>query len=144
MLRLEISQKLRDEGSLLASLAGGIWPTTDQQASAMTREDFPLAFDDQGLIKPTMLIQDDGSFSLPTHDRLAMVTFRLILWQYSGRDVIDGACKRVFDLLQGQTVTTSSFWIYELQWAGDGPNLKDGALNDAELGWSRWQAVLLR
>lgn len=93
---------------------------------------------------PTMLVQDDGSFPSLTHDRAATQTFRLILWQYSGRDVIDGALKRAFELLQGITFSSGSLWVYQLQWAGDGPNLKDGALNDAELGWSRWQAVLLR
>lgn len=144
MLRVPIAQLLHGDVTMLASLAGGIWPQEDEQASAMTREDYPTAFDSQGLIKPTALVQDDGSFSLPTHDRVLTETFRIILWQYSGRDVIDGALKRIFELLQGVHLQADTLWVYQLQWAGNGPNLKDGALNDAELGWSRWQAVVLR
>jgi len=144
MLRQEVATLLRGDGGMLATLPGGIYPSADYQASALSKADYPAAFDSFGELLPVALVQDDGSFALPTTRRTVSDTFRVMVWQQRGRDSIDGALARAFGLLNGATLNAGAAWVYEIQYAGDGPALRDQALADAEFGWSRWQAILLR
>jgi hypothetical protein len=141
MLRSSIASRLRADTSLQALLPGGIFPNGDEQASSMSKEDFPTAFDDKGEIIPCCLVQDDGSFSVPNLSQGVSATFRIFVWQQRGRETIDAALVRFRFVLKPLTLQVGSLYVYELQWAGDGPNLRDQALDDAEFGWSRWQSV---
>ena len=144
MLRLEVAGLLRGDGVMLAALPGGIYPETDQQASVLSQQAYPEAFNAIDEVLPTLLVQDDGMFPLPITRGTVSDTFRLLVWQQRGRDAIDGALARAFALLNGARVNAGAAWVYEIQFAGEGPNIRDQALGDAELGWSRWQAVVLR
>lgn len=141
MLRSAIATRLAADSSLQVLLSGGIFPTGDEQASSMSKEDFPSAFDDKGEIRPCCLVQDDGSFSLPNLEQGVNATFRIFVWQQRGRETIDAALARFRFVLAPLTLQVGALYVYQLQWAGDGPNLRDQALDDAEIGWSRWQAV---
>lgn len=143
MLRQEIATRLRDSGQL-ALLTGGIWPHEDAQSSALTKKAYPAAFDSKGEILPTALVQDGGMFALPTTRQTVSDTFEVIVWQQRGRESIDGALAKVFTVLNGAAFGAGTAWVYELQFAGEGPNVRDQALADAEQGRSRWQAILLR
>lgn len=144
MFRVPVATTLDDDGVLQATLPGGLWPQTDDQASSMSRQDYPAAFDDLGQIRPTLLVQDEGAFNIPVTSKTATYTFRLLVWQQQGRGAIDGALKRAFSLLDGAQLNVGGLWVYEIRWAGDGPSVRDQALGDAEQGWSRWQAIVLR
>lgn len=144
MLRLPVADLLRNNNAIVDRLSGGIWPTDGNQSSAMSKINIPDAFDSQGLILPTAMVQEDGSFSLPTTDRTVNETFRIIVWQAQGRDVIGTILQEIFNLLQGLHMQFGNLWVVEFQFAGDGPNLQDQALDDAEFGWSRWQAIVTR
>lgn len=144
MFRLPVSAKLGDDNALPVLLQGGIWPTDDGQASSMSRDDYPTAFDSVGRILPTALVQDDGSFALPNIERALNGVFRVFVWQAFGRETITAALKQIRDILDGAQIVAGSLWVYEVQWLGDGPNLRDQALDDAEFGWARFQVVATR
>ena len=144
MLRLEVASLLGADGVLAAILPGGVWPTDDARASAMAAKTYPAAFDAKGEILPTALVQEDGAFPFAGTPATVGDTFRVLVWEQRGRAHIDGALARIFVLLNGAQVGATGLWVYELQFAGEGPSVRDQALADAEHGWSRWQAVVLR
>lgn len=144
MLRTAVRDLLNDDGTLTALLTGGIYPTADSQASILTKQDHPAAFDSYGKVLPTALVQDDGVFPFPGTDRTVSALVRVLFWQQDGRDSLEAALRRTFDLLNGARVALSAGWVYQFAFAGESPTLRDPALGEAEHGWSRWQAVMLR
>lgn len=142
MLRLEVANLLRPE--LAAILQGGVWPDGDNDASKLSKASYPAAFSAIGEVLPVALVQDGGMFALPTTARTVSDTFEVIVWQQRGRESIDAALARIFATLQGATLNAGTSWVYQIQFAGEGPNVRDQALADAEQGRSRWQAVVLR
>lgn len=142
MLRLEVATLLRSELGVI--LPGGVWPDGDNDASRLSKATYPAAFNAIGEVLPVALVLDDGMFPLPATDRTVSEIIRVMFWQQRGRESIDAALGRVFTLLQGATLSAGSSWVYQIQFAGEGPNVRDRALADAEHGWSRWQAVVLR
>lgn len=144
MLRTQVAALLKADGVMLAALSGGIYPTVDTEASYMAREVYPAAFDVNKQVRPCLLVQDEGSFPFGGGDRTLSATFRLICWQQGGRDKIEAGLRRAYTLLNGARVNTGVDWVYRFEFAGDGPNLRDQGLRDAEMAWSRWQAIMVR
>jgi hypothetical protein len=144
MLRAQVAALLKADGVMLAALPGGIFPTDDTQPSYMAREAYPAAFDTNKQIRPCLLVQDEGTFPFGGGETTVSATFRLLVWQQSGRDAIEGALRRAYGLLNGARVNAGADWVYRFEFAGDGPNVRDQGLRDAEHGWSRWQAIMVR
>ena len=144
MLRHAVRDLLNANDSLRGMLAGGIYPTDDHGASLVSRQATPLAFDAQQRIMPTMLVQDDGASPVPGTDRTAFMFVRLVAWQQDGRDVIDAALRQAFEVLNGAAVIASGVRVAEFRHIGDGPAVRDPGVQDAEQGWSRWRAAILR
>jgi hypothetical protein len=133
---------LAADSALMATLTGGLYPETAGAARGQTevsRDAMPAAFDQSGDVKPCGLVVEDGTVP----DGLgALTTFRVLLYQQYGRDRIAAAAERIFDLLDGRRFDVAQGFIYEIRFAGHGPSTtRDGALRDASLGWTRWQAA---
>lgn len=144
MLRAAVAALLRGDGVMRATLPGGIWPEDGDDPSALSAKHYPAAFDAIGNVLPTALVRDDGAFPFGGGDRTASVVFRLLVWQQTGRAAIDAALARADFLLTGATVNVGAPTVYRIEYAGAGPDGRDPALADAEIGWSRWQAIVLK
>lgn len=143
MLRQAVATLLRADGTLPGLLTGGIWPDDTHEAAAMARDTYPAAFD-AGEILPTAMVQDDGMFRFGDAPGAVSDTFSVLCWQQRGRGTIAAALTAIYAALEGTRVVVSGAWVYEIRFAGEGPSVRDQALGDAEYGWSRWQAVMVR
>lgn len=145
MFRLEARTLLHDDGVMRSYFGDRMYPNEDRDRSELSERHYPAAFDpNTGLILPTLLVQDDGAFPFGPLGATISSTFRLLVWQADGRDKIDAAFARSFTLLDGARFNAGTTWVYACQFAGEGPNLRDQALGDAEYGWQSWQAIALR
>lgn len=138
MLREPVRDYLVGDPTLVGLLTGGIYPDTGRQ-SLLSRELMPSAFDSFGDLLPVALVVDDSV--VPSVGRGGQALCRVLVWQQRGRDKIDAVNLRVYALLHTERLTTATGEIYQFRYAGFGPQARDQGLRDAELGWSRWQAV---
>lgn len=131
------------DAQVLALLTGGLYPTNAEPVTRVSTSDTPAAFDGFRRLRPVGLWTESNIVPLgPTRDS-ASAFLQLYVWQERGRDVIDAVLLRTYRALTAARVTVTLGWLYELRWVGDG-SARDALLNDAELGWSRWQAILKR
>lgn len=143
MIREPVRAYLAADAALMATLVGGLYPEATGATAGqgeLTREGTPAAFDEFGDVKVAGLVVEDATIPFgPPHGTQAL--FRVLVYQRRGRDGIDAANRRVFALLNRRRLDVGYGFIYEIRFAGFGPQARDQALRDAELGWSRWQAV---
>lgn len=139
MLREPLRDYLLADATLAALLPGGVYPDPQGQQSVLSLEGMRAAFDEYENVKPVALVLDDSV--LPSVGAAGQVLARVLVWQQTGRDKIDAVNLRVYALLHRQRLVTATGVIYQLWFAGFGPQVRDQGLGDAEQGWSRWQAV---
>lgn len=139
MLREPLRDVLNADATLAGLLPGGVYPDPATQQSVLSKEGMPSAFDDFGNVRPVALVLDDSV--IPSVGKAGQVLARVLVWQQTGRDKIDAVNLRVYALLHNQRIVTATGVIYQLRFAGFGPQVRDQGLRDAEQGWSRWQAV---
>lgn len=139
MLREPLRDYLQGDATLLGLLTGGVYPDPTTQQSVLSAEGMPGAFDNFGDVLPVALVLDDSV--IPDVGRGAQVLGRVLVWQQRGRDKIDAVNLRVYALLHNYRLVTAMGIIYQVRFAGFGPQVRDQGLRDAEHGWSRWQAV---
>ena len=130
---------LANYGAIVAPLAGRLYPNAAApKISQITQIDTPEAYV-EGMIHPTGLVISDGSIRLGVHALGRETYFRIIFWQYSGREVIEEMVEKLGAALQDQVLSTLPGAFY-FQWAGDSPSsLDDPSQNNAPMAWVRFQ-----
>ena len=144
MLRVRVASYIRDfeGGAFTGSLTGGIYPETEDDPSVMDPLYYPMAFDDVGAIRPTLLVRDGGDFTTgPKGAAAANQIVDLLLWEQGGRTIIGAMLPLLRKLLEGARLDTSSLYVYRFDYAGASSDIRDQVLGDAEHAWQRWQTV---
>lgn len=140
-LRAAVRAVLAGDATYAALLPGGIYPTSGADQTELSKDQTPAAYDSWGAVLASALVAEDST--IPDVRPGAMSFLRVWKWQQSGRTAIEAANAREVALLDNQRVTEGAT-VYLLRWAGfSGSGLKDQALGDASLGWSRWQVARL-
>lgn len=142
--RAAVRAYLAADTALMALLPGGLYPDpglAPGDQTELTRLGTPAAFDDFGALKVTALVVEDATGARGDHPDGADTYLRVFIWQDGGRDRIEAVQARLYALLRGAHILADGRYL-NLRFAGHSPStLRDPALGEAQLGWSRWQAA---
>lgn len=136
---------LANYASVVTPLGGRLYPNAGHpRIVEITTVETPECYV-AGILQPTALVVDDGENRLGVHRLGAEIYFRILIWQWEGRDIIDEMAEQLGIQLQDQVLTTLP-GAYYFQWAGRSPSsLSDPSQNNAPMAWVRFQmARILR
>lgn len=103
---------LNADAPLLALLTGGLYLGRDVPEEGINREDYPAAYDSNGMLQPIAVVRGrrvipDTSFRVPEAQYVA-VSQVVEIWFYddkdAGWDTLDSAAQVVYELLQDQQI----------------------------------------
>jgi hypothetical protein len=137
-VRDAIYDLLTSDSELMAILTGGLHTKTE-----ISRQNTPAAFDANDEIQPCGLLKFETQTPWGPHEHGSRLYFSVMLYQRSGYDDVEAARERLYQLLHRQKVTPSNGGCWEIQHAGDVPDVEDGALG-CSLAVSRFVATVLR
>lgn len=100
---------------LVAELTGGIYDGRDVPDEGINREDYPDAYDSNGLLQPVAVVRGrrvipDNGFRVPKAQYVAVSQVVEILFyddKSAGWDTIETAAQMVYELLQDQQVNNA-------------------------------------
>jgi len=137
-VRDAIYQRLVGDGTLMATLTGGLYSRTE-----ISRQNTPAAFDDSSEILPCGLLKLETQTPWGPYKHGSRLYFSLLLYQRAGYEAIETARARLYSLLHYQKVTPSLGGCWHIAHAGDVPDVEDTALG-CSLVISRFVATISR
>jgi hypothetical protein len=137
-LRDDIVSVMRNDGTLMAVLTGGVHTGLE-----ISRSHTPAAFDTNKELMPTALVQVRGDREEYPYVTGAQTTVEIYFYQRHGFDSIDPALERTYQLLHYNKVGPASSRVFQVLWADDVRDQKDEAL-DANVSLSRYEVHRLR
>jgi hypothetical protein len=128
----DIRDYLAADGLLSGLLRGGIYADT-----TVSRQNTPLAFDENGEIKPCLLVNEEVETPWGPFKGSSRLFVRVFFYQHAGYDAIYTAMERVFDLMHRQKALALR---WELLHVDDIRGQEDQALS-CSLAMSRYQVL---